>query len=123
MVELHEERLRDAMLAGDVDALTVLLNEELAFVGPDGNVWSKTDDLDSHRTGRLRLSDLTLSERTYRRMGNVVVVIARTRLEGEFEGAPIAGDYRYTRIWRRFGDETSDDWQIVAGHCSPIATN
>ncbi|RYG41532.1 nuclear transport factor 2 family protein [bacterium] len=121
MVEVHEERLRDAMLAGNVDELTLLLNEELAFVGPDGNVWSKAEDLDSHRTGRLRLSDLSLSERTYRRMGDVVVVIAKTRLAGEFEGTPIAGDYRYTRIWRRFGEETGDDWQIVAGHCSPIA--
>ena len=120
MVELHEERLRDAMLAGNAEELEQLLNAELAFVGPDGAVWTKDEDLNSHRQGRLRLTDLTLSERTYRRMGDVVVVIAKARLVGTYDDAPIAGDYRYTRVWRRLGTEEHDPWQVVAGHVSAI---
>jgi hypothetical protein len=57
IVEL-EARLRAAQLAADVVALDALIAEDLLFVGPDGRLATKSQDLEAHATDclpRLRL--------------------------------------------------------------------
>jgi hypothetical protein len=49
-----EAALRRAQLASDVAEIDRLVDEELVFTGPDGSVYSKTDDLAAHRTVRSR---------------------------------------------------------------------
>lgn len=51
-----ERRLQDAQLASDVSALTELLDDAVLFTGPDGNLYSKEDDLGAHRSGHQMLS-------------------------------------------------------------------
>ena len=50
-----EERLRQAMLKSDVAELDALIDDRLLFIGPDGAVFSKKDDLDLHRSGAERI--------------------------------------------------------------------
>jgi hypothetical protein len=45
----HREQA--TQLASDVEMLTELLHEEVIFTGPDGNLYSKQDDLSGHRSG------------------------------------------------------------------------
>ncbi|KAF1029129.1 MAG: hypothetical protein GAK40_00628 [Burkholderia plantarii] len=117
IIDQYEAALRDAMLTSDVGALSRLIDDDLAFTAPDGQVLSKEDDLDVHRAGLLRLERLDIYERRKRRVGELIVTMSKARLVGRFGSAPIDGDFAYTRLWRATGTQ----WRVVAGHVSKIA--
>jgi hypothetical protein len=109
--------LRQAQLQSDVSALDALLDEELVFTGPDGAIYQKQDDLDAHRRGAIRISQLEPSDEHVQDFGSIVVVSVRMEMRGSFNGAPFAGPFAYTRIWRL----RDDRWRVVAGHVSAVA--
>ena len=114
---VSESALRRAQLSGDVAALERLVDDELVFTGPDGNIYSKADDLNAHRQGWVRITRLEPSEERVQRFGDVAVISVRMEMEGSFKGAPFAGSFRYTRVWCR----RADGWRIVAGHVGAVA--
>ena len=111
-----ENALRRAQLAGDAAALDRLVDDTLVFVGPDGAVYGKQDDLDAHRAGWVRITRLEPSEERMQRFGDVAVVSVRMQMAGSFKGAEFAGAFRYTRVWCL----RSEGWRIVAGHVSAV---
>ena len=111
-----EAALRQAQLASDVWALDRLVDDALVFTGPDGAIYGKQDDLDAHRRGLIRITRLEPSEERIQRFGPIAVVSVRMEMSGTFQGAPFAGPFRYTRVWRAQGE----GWRIVAGHVSPV---
>lgn len=112
----REEAPRLAMLAGDADALAALIDDDLVFTGPTGQVLTKDDDLSAHRTGLLRIERLDLFDTALHGMGAMMLVTTKTNLVGRFGEAPIAGVFAYTRLWSRSGD----GWRVRAGHCSQV---
>jgi len=116
IIRNHEEALRTAMLANDAEALGDLLDDELVFTGPDGQVVSKADDLSVHRNRLLRLDQLDLYEMQFHRVGEMIAVTTKAILAGHFRSTPFHGTFAYTRLWRQFGVR----WRIVAGHASKI---
>ena len=115
-----EAELRDAQLTSDVTALDRLIDDDLLFTGPGGELASKADDLASHRDRLLRFRVHEPEEMRVRRVSEDVVVVAlRTRLAGEFGGQSFSGVYRYTRVWARAGGR----WRIVAGHVSEVPSS
>ena len=111
-----ETDLRAAQLAGNVDVLTTLIDDDLVFTGPDGRIHGKQDDLDAHRSGAIRITCLEPSEERIQEFDDVAVVSVRMEMAGSFSGADFAGPFRYTRVWARRGDR----WRIVAGHVSAV---
>ena len=112
-----EADLRAAMLANDVAALDRLLDDALVFTALDGTVATKQDDLDAHRVRRLRLTRLDPSDRRVVRCGAAAVVSVRVEIEGTYDGAPVGGALRYTRVWC---ERPGGAWRIVAGHMSAV---
>jgi ketosteroid isomerase-like protein len=113
-----EEQLRAAQLAADVDALDRLIAEPLLFTGPDGQLGSKAQDLESHRSGAVRFHAHEPEELHIRRVGvDVAVSALRARLAVEVGGTIIRGTYRYTRVWAR---ELGEPWRVVGGHVSAV---
>ena len=112
-----EARLRAAMLAGDVAALDALLDDGLMFAGLDGHLVGKRADLDAHRSGRLRITQMDAAERHVVRCGDTAVVSVRMETAGTFDGVPFGGALRYTRVWCRRGD----GWRVVAGQMGPVS--
>ena len=111
-----EAELRAAMMANDVAALERLLDDGLVFAGPDGAVATKADDLAAHRARRLRLTRLDPSDRHVLRLGDVAVVSVRMDMAGSWDGAPLDGAYRYTRVWCA----RPEGWRIVAGQVGAV---
>lgn len=111
-----EDRLRTAMLRGDVDELDALIDDRMVFIGPDGLVYGKEDDLALHRSGEQRLRSLELREFGIEVHAASAVVATVTDLEGNFRGERFAGRYRYLRVWSRAGL----DWRVVAGSVSSL---
>jgi len=116
VIEPYEAALRAAMLANDVDALDTLLDDDLIFTVPTGEVIAKHDDLSAHRAKLLRLDALDIQEMGTKMIGEMIVTTTKAMLAGRFDGAAFNGMFAYTRLWRRSGS----DWRVVAGHASQI---
>ena len=113
-----EDRLRTAMLSSDVSALDELLAPDLIFTNQLGQVLGKEDDLAAHRSGMLKVKELTPSEQHVRPNGDVAIVSVRMQLSGMYDGSPAGGDFRFTRVWAISPYET---WHVVAAHSSIVA--
>ncbi len=113
-----EEKLRLAMLHSDVKALDRILSSRLIFTDHLGHVVGKEEDLTGHKSGALKLYSLSASEQQILLTGNVAIVSARMQLSGSYNGTPINGVFRFTRVWSQSEDGT---WQIIAGHSSIVS--
>ncbi len=119
----YEERLRFAMLQSDVNALEELLAPELIFTNHLGQILTKSDDILAHKSGKLKINTLTLSESKVQVVGhvanaaNIAIVSVRTYIIGRYADTSSTADFRFTRVWTLSSD---DIWQVVAGHSSII---
>lgn len=112
-----EKQLYTAQLSSNVSLLQELLSDELVFVGPSGEIFTKQMDLELHRSGSINVTKLEPKEQEIRCLNGAAVTVTKIFLAGTFQGASFAGDFRYTRIWHH----TKKGWRILAGHCSAIA--
>jgi len=108
-----EERLRQAMLSSDVETLDELLAPELVFTSHLGQVLGKQNDLAAHRSGLVKITELTPSEQIIHLHGDVAVVSVRVHLAGCYAGTPSEAKFRFTRVWAK---SSGGSWQVVAGH-------
>src|SRR5690242_9883694 len=117
IVEL-EARLREAQLAADVAVLKELIDDDLLFVGPDGRLATKSQDLEAHSSGTVRFREHVPEELRVRRIGSDVAVTSlRAALAVEVFGVPNRGTFNYTRVWAR---ELNATWRVVGGQVSPV---
>jgi hypothetical protein len=77
-----EDQLRTAMLSSDVDALDKFLAPGLLFTNHLGQLLGKEDDLASHRSGLLKVSELKQSEQYVRIDGQAAIVSVRNAIVG-----------------------------------------
>ncbi|PZO34188.1 MAG: DUF4440 domain-containing protein [Shackletoniella antarctica] len=113
-----EARLCAAMLTSDVAELDALIADDLLFAGPTGQLSTQAMDLDLHRTKGTQFVEFVPKELEIRVWSeHFALASAKIFLSGMFLGNAFAGDYRYTRVWRK-GDR---DWQIAGGSVSAIA--
>lgn len=115
-IERLEERLRTAMESSHVAELDALIDDRLVFIGPDGLLYDKEDDLGLHRSGEQRLTSVALRNLAIEVHGATAVSVVEADLEGVFKGEAFAGRYRYLRVWSR----TDDGWRIIAGSVCAI---
>jgi Domain of unknown function (DUF4440) len=110
-----EERLQRAQLTSDLDELDRLLHPGLTFVGPDGTLTGKSDDLEVHRTGAIRIDRSEAEELVVRVNDGVGVTVLTARLGGSYQGQVFDGRMRYTRTWA-YGEQTG--WRVVAAQAA-----
>lgn len=116
-ISLAEERLRQAMLASDCQALDELISADLIFTNHLGQVFGKQDDLNMHRNGVLTLHTLEPSEVRTHVTSDVAVVSVVMKVTGVFADMKFHEDLRYTRVWQL---SERGGWQILAGHSSRV---
>ncbi|MGE8225091.1 MAG: nuclear transport factor 2 family protein [Stenotrophomonas sp.] len=116
-MQKYEERLRVAMLQSDVAALDELIDDDLMFVGPGGEIFTKQDDLQLHRSGTQRLSQADWLAVEVRHYGAVCITVVTAQLSGTFLAEPFSGRFPYVRTWA----EREGIWRVVAGSVSVIA--
>lgn len=116
VIPQYENRLFQAVKAGDVAALDELLHDNLLFNIPTGETCTKEMDLDNYRSGRMKVHDIIASDRIIRTTGDLSTVAVTVDLKATFDGQPIDGTYRYLRVWM-WCDQS---WKIIAGSVSPL---
>jgi uncharacterized protein DUF4440 len=109
-----EESLQRAQLTSDVAELDRLLHPDLTFVGPDGSVSGKADDLEIHRTGGIRFELSEPEDLVVRVNDGVGVTVLTARLKGAFQGQEFDGRMRYTRAWA----QSDAGWRVVAAQAA-----
>jgi hypothetical protein len=112
----YEERLREAMLNGDVNSLDSLINDNLIFVNHLGQILTKEADIGAHRSGVLNFTDIKILEQKVILLENYTVTVTRAALKGIFGVEPIEDEMCYSRVWQKDGDK----FTIVLGHCSSV---
>ncbi len=117
-IRASETRLYSAMLTSNVDELDALLADELLFAGPTGELATKAMDLELHRSGGTHFQELTPRELKIRVWSEeFALASAKIFLSGTYLGQAFAGDFRYTRVWRK----GQRGWQIVGGAVTTMA--
>jgi ketosteroid isomerase-like protein len=117
-IQAAEEQLKLAMLTADVPALDRLLAPELLFTNHLGQLLTKEDDLAAHRSGILKVAELSSSDQHIQIRGNVAIVSVRVQLSGTYDERPANGHFRFTRVWALASSIT---WRVVAAHSTVIA--
>lgn len=112
-----EHRLQAAQRAGDVAALDVLLDDRLIAIGPDGNRYTKQDDLQAHRSGTSVIDEVVEEGLDLLVDGRTGVTFFLGTVAGTFGGAPFAARLRYTRTWVHHDDL---GWRILAAHIGQV---
>ena len=113
-----EARLRAAQLAGDAEALSQLIADDLLFVGPDGNLATKKMDIESHRNDLVKFLQHEPVELHMRRPSkDIAVVSLAAQLSVNVGGQIHEGLFRYMRVWHCKMDV---GWQVLAGQVGPV---
>lgn len=108
-----EDQLKTAMLNSDVSVLDQLLADDLIFTSHLGQIMSKQDDLDAHKSGFIKIHSIGQSEQRIQLHDDIAIVSVLSCIQGEFGGEQSDAALRFTRVWQK-GD--NDKWQVIAAH-------
>jgi len=108
-----EEKLSQAMLSSDIEALEILLDDDLIFTNHLGMVMTKQDDIDAHQQGIIRIFNIEASERQIKLFDTSAVVSVKLKIRGSFKGITSDTDLRFTRIWQTRPNKSV---KMIAGH-------
>jgi 3-hydroxyisobutyrate dehydrogenase len=114
-VRAMEERRYQAMIAGDVAALDVLLGDDLVYTHSTARI-GKASYLDSLRSKKVVYRKVERTEETIRVVGDMTVITGEVRVEVLLDGAPRALRSRFTNVWAK----RPRGWQMVAWQSTPV---
>ncbi|GAB94431.1 hypothetical protein BJY21_004278 [Kineosphaera limosa] len=110
-----ERHLHAAQRCGDLDALDALLHPRVVGAGPDGALFTKADDLDTYRSGSLRILRLEEEAVTVRDEGKTGVTDLIATVEAIHDGTETVARLRYTRLWVH----QDSRWRVIAATYAP----
>ena len=111
-----ERQLQAAQRAADVESLDALLHPQVVGAGSDGTVFTKEDDLESYRSGALRITRLVEESLDVHEDGQTGMTRTIASVDAIQGGAAVSARLRYTRLWVR-GDST---WRVLAATFVPV---
>lgn len=111
-----EERFINAMKTSNVAELDAMIDDSLIFTSHSGQLYTKQDDLNAHREGRIEIFDIAVSEQHITEFGDVAIVSVRKEISGSFFGETLVGIFRFTRVWQK----TAGSWKVIAAHSTQI---
>ena len=111
-----EARLLEAIKKSDIKVLDQLLHDDLLFIAPNGHVITKEKDLDSHRSGEMRVDELISDIEEIKIIHEIAIAVVVYKTRGTMLGNPINGTFRYIRFWKQSGDAL----MVIGGSCSQV---
>lgn len=104
-----------ALLHADVDALALLLDDEVQVSSPGGEPNGKDAALEELRSGRLRIRALEVERSRVRVLEELGLSFITVTVRGTHAGVPFSSRERHTRTWR-----LAEDWVLVASHATMV---
>jgi len=112
-----EIELLTAIKKSDVLALDTILHDDLLFNMPDGQTITKDFDLQTYRSGKIKIDSLEGSDQIVKIIGDSAVVTVTVALNGTYDNTPINGVFKYIRVWKKIGKNL----KVIAGSCVQLA--
>jgi hypothetical protein len=105
-----------AQVQGDTAKLDELLAPEFLEINVAGQIRTKAENIEGHKTGQMHWEKFDLDDVIVRVYEETAVVTGRLTRKGTFGGRDISGQSHYTRYYiRRKGH-----WQAIFQHSIPI---
>lgn len=111
-----EEKIVEAIVRSDVEALDQLLHDELVFVNHLGMIVSKKDDLAPHISGDLKITTIEVSDQHVRFFADTAVVTVSKTIKGSYLKEEFESHVKFTRVWKLFGQQ----WKVIAASSVPV---
>lgn len=116
-IDQMEEAWRNAMMKGDVAAMSSLLADDYIAISASGTLQTKEDTLARLRSGRRHITSLELSDRKVRFYGTTALVTSLAHVNGTNADGEVIGNLRYTRVYVK---NVQGKWKIVSFEASRI---
>ncbi len=97
-----ENRLYEAMKNSDLKDLDTLLHEDLLFIAPGGEILTKEKDMETYRSGHLKINSLDPEVKKLQIMDDLAIVVLLIDLKGTYQNESFEARYQYIRFWKRF---------------------
>lgn len=111
-----EKEWQKAALADDVPEMDHLLSDDYLGITAAGEVLTKTQQLDRMRDGKFVITRLDISETKIKLIGKIAIVTCLAQVEGQSDGEPLHGAYRYTRVYQRV---PNGNWKVTSFEVTP----
>ena len=112
-----EREWQKATLADDISTMDKLLSEDYLGIMANGEVFTKTQQLDRMRDRKFMITKLETSELKIKLIGNIAIVTSLAQVEGASgDNEPLHGAYRYTRVYQRLGGNV---WKVTNFEVTP----
>ena len=120
IIARYEERLRLAMIGGDVEEADRLFSDSLIFINHMGQLISKADDISAQKQakkqGTFKMTRMDIARQDIRMIDNVAVVISDAEVDVVINNEKMTDRLIYTRIWQEF----DSDWKLVGGQATRV---
>ncbi len=111
------EQLRQAALKGDVATYDKLVADDYISIGILGGSLTKTELLESFKSGKLKFEAFDVSDMKVRVYGDTALVNHTANVKGHFGATDLSGQWRVVRVWvKRKGQ-----WQSVSFQATRVA--
>ena len=121
LIEL-ENRFNEALVRADLKTVEDIEADDLIFTDSSGMVTTKSDELQSMRSGDVKFESIKMDNTRVQEFGNLAVVTGSLVEKAQYKSTDISGTYRFTDVWAR----RNGKWVHVAGQetlVPPTATN
>jgi len=116
-IDQLEDEWRNAVLNSDAKAMDSLLADDYMAITASGTIQTRDEALQNLRSRRLHITSLTITDRKVRFYGTTAVVTSLATIQATNPDGPVAGDYRYTRVYVR---NAQGVWKIVSFEASHV---
>lgn len=116
IIERMEQQVQQAELTGNTTALATMLSDDYLGISSDGTLATKTETLNSLKSGSTHFRQISITDRKIRVFGSTAVVTSKARVQGVRDGENVTGQYRYTRVYHRH----NGTWKIVSFEASTM---
>lgn len=117
IVVTAEIELLTAIRNSDISVLEQILHDDLLFNMPDGQTITKEFDLQSYRSGKMKVDSLEASDQIINIIDNIAVVAVTVSLKGTYDNNSINAVLKYIRVWKEF----ESGLKVIAGSCVQLA--
>ncbi|MGD2123898.1 MAG: nuclear transport factor 2 family protein [Gemmatimonadota bacterium] len=105
-----------AVQEGDTEALDLIIGDDYIGTTASGNLQTKDEYLAAFLSGARTTSSLTTEDLRLKVYGETAVITHGGHAEGELNGQPTSGDYRWTHVLVK----RERRWEAVDNHVTRI---
>jgi len=112
-----EDVWRNALIKGDIAAMSSLLADDYMAITPTGTLQTKDETLANLRSGRFHIASIELTDRKVRFYGATALVTSTADVKATGADGDLSGSYRYTRVYVQ---DAAGVWKIVSWEANRI---